>query len=155
MTKTSKIILVTCVLMVAGAGIAYAYSRRSKPGKKLIGTISTEDPKITGNPDNVLAEGSKDSKNVTRLQAALNTIHKAAFYINKNCGGIKWAVMPGSAFSGNIVNENGVFDEKTVAAAKFYLWREEVELDYLDMIMKKIAAWKKGDPCIHPLGIPV
>lgn len=155
MTKTTKIILVTCVLMVAGAGIAYAYGRRKKPGKNLTGTVLVGGTVVTDNPDNILAEGSKDSKNIIHLQAALNTVHKAAAYINKNCGGIKWAVMPGSMSNGNIVNEDGTFDEKTTAASKFYLWRDEVDLPYLDMILKKIDAWKKGDKCVYPLGIPV
>lgn len=155
MTKTTKIILTTCVLLVAGAGIAYAYSRRQKPGKKLFGNISVGGVIVAGNPDNILLEGSKDTKNIKRLQVALNILHKSADYINKNCGGIKWAVMPGSISGGNIVNENGTFDDRTTAASKFYLYREEVELEYLDLIYKKIDAWKKGDKCLYPLGIRV
>jgi len=151
--STKKAILITCVILVAGAGVAYAFrNKKAIKGKKATLDVG---PVEIGQVDNTLRQGSEDEQHVTQLQEVLNVLHKAAKYINTNCGGIKWGYMAGSNTDGSIVKENGVFDVKTANASQYYLNRREVELEYLDLIRKKVAKYKTGDKCVYPMAIPV
>ena len=160
MTKSAKIATITAVLLLAGAGVAYAF-RKKKPVaavKKLVGSIIWPDEiggtqVTTEDGSTVLKQGSKNQY-VEQLKDALNDIHKAVAYINGNCS-MKWAYfnkLPTSS-SGNILTPNDSFDSTTAQVAQFYLNRSEVELDYLNEIREKIAKWKKGNKCIYPLSV--
>lgn len=148
--KSGKAILITLVLVVAGTGIAYAF--RTKKKQAIKGSVSIGDIEI-GQEEGVLKKQSTDEQHIMQLQEVLNALHQAAFYINNNCGGIKWGYMSGSLPGGKIVNESGVFDDKTEQACKYYLNRTEVELWYLDFIRQKIDKYKSGNKCTYPLAI--
>lgn len=146
---TKKKILITVTLLLAAAGMAFAL-RKTKAGKKLSGILQIGDTQPTEGDGDVIGKGSGNEQRVQQLQEAINAIHKAAIYINNNCGGIKWAVFPGG-----LLSANGVFDDKTEKAVQFYFGgRKNVDLWYLDMIRQKITAYEKGDKCVYPMAIP-
>jgi hypothetical protein len=151
--SAKKVILITCILCVAGAGVAYAFGRRKikAPVKKKVSVTAGDNTAGTDEGD-TLRKGSADVQHVTQLQEALNALHQAAIYINGHCATIKW---PTKGTGSTVVSENGKFDDATAAATKFYLNREEVDLDYLELIKKKIAAYKAGRLCEYPMGIAV
>jgi hypothetical protein len=161
MTPKIKIVLITAGVLLVSTTAVFAF-RKKKPVAKAIkkvgsiiwpeGADSSEPTTETG--DTTIKLGST-GRYVEQLQNALNDIHKAALYMNKNCNMDKWATYPGPAVSsqGDILNVSGTFDANTQAATKFYLYRTEVDLDYLAMIKKKIDKQKaNNDVCVYPLG---
>ena len=147
--STKKIILITLVIIMASAGVAYAFSKRKT--KKDTGTVDVGESSATSDSGDILKQGSNDIQHVTQLQEVLNAIHKAAWYINNTCSSIKWPLLSGG--NANVVNENGVFDSNTERVTKYYLARTEVDLDFLNMLRSKIDKYRKGDKCIYPLSI--
>lgn len=154
MTKSAKIILITTGLLAVGAGVAYAYRKKKVSATKPVLVTADNPVTTTETGSDVLKAGSTDEQHVLQLQEVLNTLHQSARYINLNCGGIKWGYMTsGNMADGKVVTENGKFDAKTKAAAKFYLNREEVDLWFLDLMRGKIAKYNKSDKCVYPMAI--
>lgn len=148
MTRGVKILIGVAGLL--GITALFAFHKPAQTAvKKLVGKIPFIGDTSPATPgDAPLMTGSADIQHIMQLQQALNDIHTAAVNINKNCKTISWGVNPGG-----ILQVNGVFDDKTATAAQFYLNREQVDLDYLDMVRTKIDKWRQGDPCIYPLSV--
>lgn len=163
MTKTTKIVLIVSTLLLASAGAVFAF-RKKKPVQKAIKKVGSiiwpeglsDSEALTETGADHIAQGDK-GRYVEQLQDALNEIHKASGYINKNCN-VKWGYfsqLPTKS-DGTILTVTGEFDANTANVSQFYLNRKEVDLEYLAMIKKKVAAYKAGsDKCVYPLGIPL
>lgn len=140
MTTGTKILIGTSLII----GIASLFAFRKKISKQW-GKIFIPDSSGVTDIGDMLRKGSKDEQHVDQLQNILNEIHAAAKYINSKCG-ITWGVFPGDA-----LRPDGVFDDKTERMLQFYLNRKEIDLEYLNEIRSKLAAYQKGDKCKYPL----
>lgn len=149
MKKGGKIAVITAALLLTGVA-AYALFKKPKapPKKKLVTTVSTDNPVIVDeNFSGTLKPGSS-GRYVEQLQQALNDLHNAVLYINKNCS-MQWPSF--GSYGNNPLPVSGSYDAKTALASQFYLNRTEVDLDYLRMIQDKIDKYRAGDKCKHPL----
>ncbi len=163
MTTTTKAVLITAGILLISATAVFAF-RKKKPVSdaiKKVGSIvwpegATESSALNEDGTDVMKSGTS-GRYVEQLQGALNDLHKAAVYINNNCNSIKWAVFTKwqPTGDGNILPVTGTFDSKTAAVSQLYLNRQEVDLEFLELLKKKISAYKGGDKCVYPLGISV
>lgn len=143
MTTGTKILIST----IAGIGIIslFAFRKKVVPAVKKVGKLFIADSSTTTADDGILKKGSTDEQHIEQLQAALNEIHNAAKYITASCN-VWWPIN-----AAGILQENGVFDDRTATACQFYLNRKEVDLDYLNDIRNKLSAYRAGDKCKYPL----
>jgi hypothetical protein len=154
MKQAKKIAMITAGLLLTSIA-AYAIFKKQKPAdKKLKSTVVADSPEILDESGSATIKQGSAGRYVSQLQEALNSLHKAVVYINTYCGNFwpkfnQW----NAGDDGNILAVTGIFDAQTAAVCQFYLYRQEVDLDYLQMINDKIKKYNGGNKCIHPLSL--